>query len=165
EDPKRLKLGHHLKYDAHVLLNYGIRLAGMRYDSMLESYVLDSVASRHDMDSLAERYLNYKTIHYEDVAGKGAKQIGFDQVHIEEASRYAAEDADVTLRLHQALWPRLRSVPSLKRVFDDIEMPLVPVLLKMEHDGVLIDVELLKAQGEEITRKLVTLQEQAHGIA
>ena len=118
EDPKKLKLGHHIKYDAHVLLNYGIRLAGMRYDSMLESYVLDSVASRHDMDSLAEKYLDYKTIHYEDVAGKGAKQIGFDQVHVDEATRYAAEDADVTLRLHQALWPRLRSVPALKKVFD-----------------------------------------------
>ena len=165
EDPKKLKLGHHLKYDAHVLMNYGIRLAGMRYDSMLESYVLDSVASRHDMDSLAERYLNYRTIHYEDVAGKGAKQIGFDQVHIEQASRYAAEDADVTLRLHQTLWPKLRSVPALKRVFDDIEMPLVPVLLKMEHDGVLIDVAMLKAQSEEITKKLVALQEKAQGIA
>ncbi|HEY3644459.1 MAG TPA: DNA polymerase I [Gammaproteobacteria bacterium] len=165
EDPKKQKLGHHLKYDAHVLMNYGIHMAGMRYDSMLESYVLDSVASRHDMDSLAERYLNYKTIHYEDVAGKGAKQIGFDQVHIEEASRYAAEDADVTLRLHQTLWPKLRSVPSLKRVFDDIEMPLVPILLKMEHDGVLIDTAMLKGQGEEIAKKLATLQEQAHGIA
>jgi len=165
EDPKKLKLGHHLKYDAHVLMNYGIRMAGMRYDSMLESYVLDSVASRHDMDSLAERYLNYRTIHYEDVAGKGAKQIGFDQVHIEQASRYAAEDADVTLRLHQTLWPKLRSVPALKRVFDDIEMPLVPVLLKMEHDGVLIDVAMLKAQSEEITKKLVALQEKAQSIA
>ena len=165
EDPKKQKLGHHLKYDAHVLMNYGIHMAGMRYDSMLESYVLDSVASRHDMDSLAERYLNYKTIHYEDVAGKGAKQIGFDQVHIEEASRYAAEDADVTLRLHKTLWPKLRSVPALKKVFDDIEMPLVPVLLKMEHTGVLIDVEKLTSQGGEITQKLAGLQEQAHGIA
>jgi DNA polymerase-1 len=165
EDPKKLKLGHHLKYDAHVLMNYGIHMAGMRYDSMLESYVLDSVASRHDMDSLAERYLNYKTIQYQDVAGKGAKQIGFDQVHIEEASRYAAEDADVTLRLHQTLWPKLRSVPALKRVFDDIEMPLVPVLLKIEHTGVLIDIAMLKVQSEEITKKLVTLQEQAHAIA
>ena len=108
EERQAAKLGHHIKYDAHVLLNYGIKLAGMRYDSMLESYVLDSVASRHDMDSLAEKYLDYKTIHYEDVAGKGAKQIGFDQVRIEDATRYAAEDADVTLRLHQTLWPELR---------------------------------------------------------
>ena len=165
EDPKRLKLGHHLKYDAHVLLNYGIRLAGMRYDSMLESYVLDSVASRHDMDSLAEKYLGYQTIHYEDVAGKGAKQIGFDEVRVEDATRYAAEDADVTLRLHQAIWPKLRSMPALKKVFDDIEMPLVPVLLKMEHDGVLIDVEMLKAQGAEILQKCVALQEKAQALA
>jgi DNA polymerase-1 len=165
EDPKRLKLGHHIKYDAHVLLNYGIKLAGMRYDSMLESYVLDSVASRHDMDSLAEKYLDYKTIHYEDVAGKGAKQIGFDQVHVDEATRYAAEDADVTLRLHQALWPRLRSVPALKKVFDEIEMPLVPVLLRMEHEGVLIDVEMLKKQSDEITKKCAELQTKAQSLA
>jgi DNA polymerase I len=165
EDPKKLKLGHHLKYDAHVLLNYDIRLAGMRYDSMLESYVLDSVASRHDMDSLAEKYLGYQTIRYEDVAGKGAKQIGFDEVRVEDATRYAAEDADVTLRLHQAIWPKLRSMPALKKVFDDIEMPLVPVLLKMEHDGVLIDVEMLKVQGDEIMRKCATLQQKAQELA
>jgi DNA polymerase-1 len=165
EDPKRLKLGHHIKYDAHVLLNYGIKLAGMRYDSMLESYVLDSVASRHDMDSLAEKYLAYQTIHYEDVAGKGAKQIGFDEVRVEDATRYAAEDADVTLRLHQAIWPKLRSMPALKKVFDDIEMPLVPVLLKMEHDGVLIDVEMLKAQGAEILLKCAALQQRAQELA
>ncbi|HEX4299300.1 MAG TPA: DNA polymerase I [Gammaproteobacteria bacterium] len=165
EDPKRLKLGHHLKYDAHVLLNYGIKLAGMRYDSMLESYVLDSVASRHDMDSLAEKYLGYQTIHYEDVAGKGAKQIGFDEVRVEDATRYAAEDADVTLRLHQTIWPKLRSMPALKKVFDDIEMPLVPVLLKMEHDGVLIDVDMLKAQGAEILQKCAALQQKAQTLA
>ncbi len=165
EDPKRPKLGHHIKYDAHVLLNYGIQLAGMRYDSMLESYVLDSVASRHDMDSLAEKYLGYQTIHYEDVAGKGAKQIGFDEVRVEDATRYAAEDADVTLRLHQAIWPKLRSMPALKKVFDDIEMPLVPVLLRMEHDGVLIDVEMLKAQGAEILLKCAILQQRAQELA
>ncbi|HEX2668731.1 MAG TPA: DNA polymerase I [Gammaproteobacteria bacterium] len=165
EDPKRAKLGHHIKYDAHVLANYGIHMQGMRYDSMLESYVLDSVASRHDMDSLAEKYLDYKTIHYEDVAGKGAKQIGFDQVRIEDAAKYAAEDADVTLRLHQAIWPKLRSVPALRKVFDEIEMPLVPVLLEMEHCGVLIDTAMLKAQGEEITQKLVGLQEKAQKFA
>jgi DNA polymerase-1 len=165
EDPKKQKLGHHIKYDAHVLSNHGIALAGMRYDSMLESYVLDSVASRHDMDSLAEKYLDYKTIHYEDVAGKGAKQIGFDQVRIEDAARYAAEDADVTLRLHQAIWPRLRAVPALKKVFDEIEMPLVPVLLEMEHTGVLIDTDMLKVQGDEITKKLATLQEKAQALA
>jgi len=165
EDPKKQKLGHHIKYDAHVLANHGIALAGMRYDSMLESYVLDSVASRHDMDSLAEKYLDYKTIHYEDVAGKGAKQIGFDEVRIEDAAKYAAEDADVTLRLHQAIWPRLRAVPALKKVFDEIEMPLVPVLLEMEHSGVLIDIAMLKVQSDEITKKLATLQEKAQTLA
>jgi len=165
EDPKRLKLGHHIKYDAHVLQNYDIKLAGMRYDSMLESYVLDSVASRHDMDSLAEKYLGYQTIHYEDVAGKGAKQIGFDEVRVEDATRYAAEDADVTLRLHQALWPRLRSVPALKKVFDEIEMPLVPVLLKIEHDGVLIDTGMLKIQSAEILQKCAVLQQKAQELA
>ena len=165
EDPKRPKLGHHIKYDAHVLRNYGIEMTGIRFDSMLESYVLDSVASRHDMDSLAEKYLNYKTVHYEDVTGKGAKQIGFDQVRVDIAANYAAEDADVTLRLHQALWPRLRAVPALKKVFEEIEMPLVPVLLDMEHTGVFIDADLLKKQGAEITKKLAKLQEKAHSLA
>jgi len=165
EDPKRPKLGHHIKYDAHVLRNYGIEMTGMRFDSMLESYVLDSVASRHDMDSLAEKYLDYQTIHYEDVTGKGAKQIGFDEVRVDVAADYSAEDADVTLRLHQALWPRLRAVPALKKVFDEIEMPLVPVLLDMEHTGVFIDAELLKKQGAEITKKLAKLQEKAHSLA
>src|SRR5574337_1921806 len=108
ESAAHKKLGHHIKYDAHVLANHGIALAGIKYDSLLESYVLDSVASLHNMDALAEKYLNYKTIHYEDVAGKGAKQIGFEQVRVEDATRYSAEDADVTLRLHQTLWPRLR---------------------------------------------------------
>ncbi|HSC48435.1 MAG TPA: DNA polymerase I, partial [Gammaproteobacteria bacterium] len=165
EDPRRAKLGHHIKYDAHVLRNHGIELAGMRYDSMLESYVLDSVASRHDMDSLAEKYLDYKTIHYEDVAGKGAKQIGFDQVRVEDAARYAAEDADVTLRLHQFLWPRLKVTPSLKRVFEEIEMPLVPVLLEMEHAGVLIDAAMLKKQSAEIGKTLQKLVEKAEALA
>jgi DNA polymerase-1 len=165
EDPKRRKLGHHVKYDAHVLRNYGIEMAGIQFDSMLESYVLDSVASRHDMDSLAEKYLNYKTVHYEDVTGKGAKQIGFDEVRVDIAANYAAEDADVTLRLHQALWPRLRAVPALKKVFEEIEMPLVPVLLDMEHTGVFIDADLLKKQGAEITKKLAKLQEKAHSLA
>ncbi|MGE5624452.1 MAG: DNA polymerase I [Bacillota bacterium] len=165
EDPKRPKLGHHIKYDAHVLRNHGIEMAGLRFDSMLESYVLDSVASRHDMDSLAEKYLGYTTVHYEDVTGKGAKQIGFDEVRVDIAANYAAEDADVTLRLHQALWPRLRAVPALKKVFEEIEMPLVPVLLDMEHTGVFIDADMLKKQGTEITKKLAKLQEKAHSLA
>ena len=165
ENPKHSKLGHHIKYDAHVLRNQGVDLQGMRYDSMLESYVLDSTASRHDMDSLAEKYLGYKTIHYEDVAGKGAKQIGFEQVRIEEATRYSAEDADVTLRLHQTLWPRLAATPRLRKVFEEIEMPLIPVLLDMEHDGVLIDTGRLKIQSGEITQALRKLEQRAHELA
>ncbi|MGH8370092.1 MAG: DNA polymerase I, partial [Gammaproteobacteria bacterium] len=165
ESPKHAKLGHHIKYDAHVLRNYGIRLDGIRHDSMLESYVLDSTASRHDMDSLAEKYLGYKTIHYEDVAGKGAKQIRFDEVRIDEASQYAAEDADVTLRLHQTLWPRLAAQPKLKALYENIEMPLVPVLLEMEHTGVLLDVEMLQAQSREIEYSLRKLEEQAYALA
>ena len=165
EDPERAKLGHHIKYDAHVLRNYGIELAGIRFDSMLESYVLDSVASRHDMDSLAEKYLSYKTIHYEDVTGKGAKQIGFAEVRVEDATRYAAEDADVTLRLHEALWPKLETQPTLKKVFEEIEMPLVPVLLDMEHTGVYIDAAMLKKQSAEITKTLARLQEKAQELA
>ncbi|HEX6550664.1 MAG TPA: DNA polymerase I [Gammaproteobacteria bacterium] len=165
ESSKHAKLGHHIKYDAHVLRNYGIRLDGIRHDSMLESYVLDSTASRHDMDSLAGKYLNYKTVHYEDVAGKGAKQIGFEQVRIEDASHYAAEDADVTLRLHQTLWPRLAAQPKLKALYETIEMPLVPVLLEIEHTGVLLDVEMLHIQSREIEETLRKLEERAYALA
>ncbi len=165
EDPKLGKIGHHLKYDAHVLLNHGIALAGMRYDTMLESYVWNSVATRHDMDSAAERYLGIKTIHYEDVAGKGAKQIPFSQVALEQASEYAAEDADVTLRLHRTLWPAISHEPMLKRLYEDFEQPLVPVLLGMEHRGVLLDRELLRAQSTEIAKKLQQLEIDAHGAA
>ena len=165
ESAAHAKLGHHLKYDAHVLRNHGIRLQGLCYDSMLESYVLDSTASRHDMDSLAEKYLNYKTIHYEDVAGKGAKQIGFEQVSIDVATRYSAEDADITLRLHRNLWPRLSATPTLRRVFEEIEMPLVPVLLEMEHTGVLIDTGMLARQSNEINQSLRRLEQRAHDLA
>ena len=165
ESAQHAKLGHHIKYDAHVLANHGIALAGIQYDSMLESYVLDSVASQHNMDALAEKYLDYRTIHYEDVCGKGAKQIGFDQLPVAEATRYAAEDADITLRLHQTLWPRLRAVPSLKRVFEDIEMPLVPVLLTMENNGVLLDVGMLKQQSAEIAENLGKLAVRAQQLA
>ncbi|MDE2090319.1 MAG: DNA polymerase I [Gammaproteobacteria bacterium] len=165
ENVAHAKLGHHLKYDAHVLRNHGVELRGIRYDSMLESYVLDSTASRHDMDSLAQKYLDYKTIHYEDVAGKGAKQIGFEQVRIEDATRYSAEDADITLRLHHMLWPRLAATPTLRKVFEEIEMPLVPVLLEMEHGGVLIDAGMLKQQSTEITQSLRKLEQRAHELA
>ncbi len=165
EDPDRAKVGHHLKYDAHVLLNHGIALAGIRHDTMLESYVLDSTATRHDMDSLARRYLGIETVHYEDVAGKGAKQKRFDEVPIEDAAPYAAEDADITLRLHESLWPQLEAEPRLRAVYEDIEMPLVPVLLKMEHTGVLVDRAMLAAQSKEIGAKLRELETKAHHLA
>ncbi len=156
------KAGHNLKYDAHVLLNAGIALAGMRFDTMLESYVWNSVATNHDMDSDARRYLGLTTITFEDVAGRGAKQLSFDQVPLEKAGDYAAEDADVTLRLHGALWPQLESVPALARLYQECEQPLVPVLLAMEHHGVLVDRERLRAQSREFARQLQELLLQAH---
>jgi len=156
------KIGHNLKYDAHVLLNAGIALAGMRFDTMLESYVWNSVATNHDMDSDAKRYLGLTTITFEDVAGRGAKQLSFDQVPLEKAGDYAAEDADVTLRLHQALWPQLTSVPPLARLYEECEQPLVPVLLAMEHHGVLIDRERLRTQSREFARELQQLVLAAH---
>ena len=165
EDPNRPKVGHHLKYDAHVLLCCGIALAGMRYDSMLESYVLNSTATRHDMDSCAKLYLGIDTIKYEDVAGKGAKQIPFNQVPVEKASEYAAEDADVTLQLHQTLHGALGKEPALLRVYEEIEQPLVPVLLAMEHRGVLLDRELLKKQSAEIAKRLAELEVEVHKSA
>jgi DNA polymerase-1 len=165
EDPGRAKLGHHLKYDAHVLRNHGIELRGIRYDTMLESYVLNSTATRHDLDSTALRYLGIETIHYEDVAGKGAKQLTFDQVPLEQAAEYAAEDADVTLRLHRTLWPQLEQLPRLKALYEEIEQPLVPVLLDMEHLGVLIDADMLRRQSHEIAGRLVELEREAHAAA
>jgi DNA polymerase I len=161
EDPERAKLGHHLKYDAHVLENYGIHLAGMRFDTMLESYVWNSVGTRHEMDAAALCYLGMRTTTYEEVAGRGAKQLSFNQVPIDSASRYAAEDADVTLCLHRTLWPKLESVPPLQRLYEEIEQPLVPVLLRMEHHGVLVDRELLRAQSREIAGQLQELVAQA----
>ncbi|MDE2306401.1 MAG: DNA polymerase I [Gammaproteobacteria bacterium] len=165
EDGDRHKLGHHLKYDTHVLANHGIALAGHRYDSMLESYVLNSTASRHDMDSLALAYLGIHTIHYEDVAGKGAKQIPFGQVDVDAATRYAAEDADVTLQLHEALWPRVAAVPALKSLYETIEQPLVPVLYRMERNGVLVDRERLRAQSAELATRMGELQGEVHSVA
>ncbi|MGB6486646.1 MAG: DNA polymerase I [Steroidobacteraceae bacterium] len=162
EDPEKPKLGHHLKYDAHVLQNHGIRLAGMRYDTMLESYVWNSVGTaRHDMDSAALCYLGRRTITYEDVTGKGAKQIGFSQVPVERAAEYAAEDADVTLCLHRALWPKIESVPALARLYEEIEQPLVPVLERMERRGVLVDRELLRKQSSGFAVQLQDLLQQA----
>jgi DNA polymerase-1 len=165
ENPQRHKLGHHLKYDAHVLRNHGIHLAGMQHDSMLESYVLNSVATRHDMDSVAKLYLGVDTIKYEDVAGKGAKQIGFDQVAVETAASYAAEDADVTLQMHAALWPQLQAEPKLQALYQDIEQPLSVVLLEMEDRGVLLDGALLRKQSGELGARLLELQGRAHAAA
>ncbi|HUO82947.1 MAG TPA: DNA polymerase I [Gammaproteobacteria bacterium] len=156
------KVGHHVKYDAHVLRNHGIRLAGMAYDSMLESYVLNSTASRHDMDSLALRYLGLKTVHYEDIAGRGSRQIPFSQIRIEDAAPYAAEDAVVTLRLHERLWPDIEAVAGLRSVYENIELPLAPVLQRMEYTGVLIDAAMLRAQSRELAEKMRTLEEAAY---
>jgi DNA polymerase-1 len=165
EDPGKAKLGQHLKYDANVLLNHGIMLRGILHDTMLESYVLNSTATRHDMDSLAERYLDRKTLHYEDVAGKGAKQIPFARVSVEDACRYAAEDADVTLCLHRALWPRLESIPSLRAVYETIEIPLVPVLSRIERAGVLVDVYKLAEQSRELERRMAEVEAEARAVA
>jgi DNA polymerase I len=162
EDPERGKIGHHLKYDAHVLANHDIQLAGMRFDTMLESYVLNSVATRHDMDSTALCYLGIRTITYEDIAGKGAKQLTFNQVPVDKAAEYAAEDADVTLCLHHTLWPQLGEFPRLKKLYEELEQPLVPVLLRMEHRGVLVDRELLRAQSREFAIQLRELTVQGH---
>ena len=165
EDPRRPKVGHNLKYDAHVLANHGIALGGMAFDTMLESYVYDAASNRHDMDSLAARELSLKTISYEEVAGKGAKQLPFAEVPVERAAEYAAEDADVTLRLHRSLMPKLRAEPTLAELFHDLEMPLLPVLLKMEHDGVLVDSALLRQQSTELAARMAELEREAHRLA
>ncbi|HEX7348327.1 MAG TPA: DNA polymerase I [Rhodanobacteraceae bacterium] len=158
EDPARPKVGQHAKYDCNVLSNYGITVRGIAFDTMLESYVLDATANRHDMDTLAKRWLDYTTIHFEDVAGKGAKQISFAEVPLDTACRYSAEDADITLRLHHALWPELERQPALQKVLTDIEMPLVPVLARMEQRGVLIDVAELGHQSASMAARMGELQ-------
>ena len=164
EDPARPKLGQHLKYDLHVLANHGVALRGIRHDTLLESYVLDSTA-RHDMDSLAERHLKLRTIHYEDVAGKGAKQLTFNQVALEQAGPYAAEDADVTLRLHRCLWPRLEREPGLRRLYEELEIPLIPVLARMERTGVRVDAAALRQHSGELAKRLWELEQQAYELA
>jgi len=165
EDPKRAKLGQNLKFDMGILARYDIALAGIAHDSMLESYVLDSTATRHDMDSLARHYLKLATTSYEDLTGKGSKQIGFAEVDIGQAAHYAAEDADVTLRLHQLLWPRLEKLPGLASLYREIEMPLVPVLSRMERTGVRIDSGMLAKQSRELGKRLEQLEGQAHELA
>ncbi|WP_324020254.1 DNA polymerase I [Aeromonas hydrophila] len=165
EDPAHLKVGQNLKYDRNVLLNHGIELQGIAYDTMLESYVLNSTASRHDMDSLARRYLNVETISFEEIAGKGVKQLTFNQIELEQAAPYAAEDADITLRLHQALWGKLSVEPGLAKVFSEIELPLLPVLARMERLGTTIEPKLLHQQSQEIEVRLAELEKQAHELA
>ncbi|MFM4721272.1 DNA polymerase I [Aeromonas bivalvium] len=165
EDPARLKVGQNLKYDRNVLQNHGIDLQGIAFDTMLESYVLNSTASRHDMDSLAKKYLGVDTVSFEDIAGKGAKQLTFNQIELEQAAPYAAEDADITLRLHQTLWGELSKQPELARVFTEIELPLLPVLARMELLGTTIDPKLLHQQSQEIEVRLAELERQAHELA
>jgi DNA polymerase-1 len=159
------KLGHHLKYDAHVFANHGIALNGLAHDTMLESYVLNSTASRHDMDSVAALYLGIETVKYEHVAGKGARQITFDQVDLETATRYAAEDADVTLRLHEALSQRLAAMPQLAAVYTEIELPLLRVLERMERTGVRVDTRLLRQQSQELAEKMAATEKAAYAAA
>ena len=162
EDPDVSLVGQNLKYDANVLHKYGIELRGIAHDTMLQSYVLNSTGSRHDMDSLAMRYLDETTIHYEDVAGKGKKQLTFNQIDIETASPYAAEDADITLRLHQALWPQLEQQKELKALYEDIEIPLVSVLSRVECNGVRINAKMMKDQSDEFAIKLEQLKQDAY---
>jgi DNA polymerase-1 len=173
EDPNKLKVGQHAKFDMNILANCaiggdqscGITVQGIAFDTMLESYVLDSTATRHDMDSLALKYLNHTTTSFQDIAGKGAKQLTFDQISLELAGPYAAEDADVTLRLHQTLQDKLNAIPSLSKVLSEIEMPLVPVLARIERQGALVDANLLGIQSVELGDKMVALEREAFAIA
>lgn len=173
EDPNKLKVGQHAKFDMNILANCaiggdqscGITVQGVAFDTMLESYVLDSTATRHDMDSLALKYLNHTTTSFQDIAGKGVKQLTFDQISLELAGPYAAEDADVTLRLHQTLQEKLNAIPSLSKVLSEIEMPLVPVLARIERQGALVDANLLGIQSVELGEKMIALEREAFAIA
>ena len=165
EDESRRKVGQNLKFDRNVLRNHGIELRGIAFDTMLESYVLDSTATRHNMDDLAARYLGHTTITFEEIAGKGVKQLTFNQIELEQAAPYAAEDADITLRLHEALWPKLEQEPKLAELFTRIELPLVPILADMERRGALISAPLLAEQSQQIELRLQDLENQAHLLA
>jgi DNA polymerase-1 len=164
QSPRHPKVGQNLKYDAHVLANHGIALAGVAHDTLLQSYVLEAHRS-HDMDSLAERHLGRQTITFEQVCGKGARQIGFDEVSVEQATRYSAEDAEVTLALHEALWPRVSADPGLRRVYETIELPVLQVLFAMERVGVLVDPQRLSAQSRELGARVAELEARAHELA
>jgi len=165
ENEEIKKIGQNLKYDMKVLANYAIALKGIEHDTMLESYVLDSTSSRHDMDTLAMKHLGHKTIHFEDIAGKGKKQLKFNDIALEQASPYAAEDADITLRLHERLWPALEKHEKLTFVYREIEMPLLPILARVERNGVRIDAGMLKRQSSELAQGIVDLEQQAHEAA
>lgn len=165
ENPGLKKLGHNLKYDSEVLANHGITLRGISYDSMLESYVLNSTANRHDMDSLALKYLGHKTTTFIEIAGKGVKQLTFNQISLEMAGPYAAEDADITLQLHQKLWPSIIAEPGLRLIFESIEIPMISVLAQLERNGVLINAELLKQQSQELAKRLLELEEETYALA
>ncbi|MEM7257265.1 MAG: DNA polymerase I, partial [Pseudomonadota bacterium] len=162
EDTAIKKIGQNLKYDCHVLLNHGIQMAGIEHDTMLQSYVCDAAANRHDMDALAKKYLNKTTIHFEDIAGKGKKQLTFNQIEIDPASEYAAEDADVTLQLHEVLSKTLQGEPTLTGVYRGIEMPLLNVLTSVERNGVAIDAQMLASQSEELANSIAGIEERAH---
>jgi DNA polymerase I len=165
EDESRKKVGQNLKYDMNVLANYGITLRGIAHDTMVQSYVLNSTATRHDMVSLAQVYLNRETIHFEDIAGKGAKQLTFNQIAVESAAEYAAEDADITWQLHQALYPQVAAQPGLKRVYEQIDCPLVPVLSRIERTGTLVDAHLLGMQSQELAARINELEQQSYEVA
>ena len=165
ENPQQLKIGQNLKYDLNILARYGIELRGLAFDTMLESYILDATANRHDLETLAAKYLNHNTIKFEDVTGKGSKQITFDQVALEQACEYAAEDADITWQLHQILWPRLQQQSQLATLLQNLEMPLIPVLARMERIGVRINENLLKMQSQELGLKLAALETQVQNLA
>ncbi len=165
EDPQLAKVGQNLKYDKNVLANHGITLEGIAEDTMLESYVLNSVATRHDMDSLAMHYLGEKTISFESIAGKGAKQLTFNQIELEKAAPYAAEDADITLRLHQTLRPQLKATGKLASVYEEIDLPLVPVLSRMEQRGTLISASTLRQHSQELAERMAELEKEAHDVA
>lgn len=164
EDPQQAKLGQNLKYDCHVLQNHGISLRGIAQDTLLESYVLDST-QRHDMDSLASRFLGHHTIHFEDIAGKGAKQLSFNQIELDQAGPYAAEDADITLRLHQSIFPQLQTIPSLLAVYQQIELPLLPILQQIERNGVKVDADMLATQSQQLAERMADIEQQAHELA
>jgi len=165
EDDSLAKVGQHLKYDANVLSHYDIQLKGVAFDTMLESYCLNSIATRHNMDALADKYLSYKTVKFEEIAGKGAKQLTFNQIELDKAGHYAAEDADITLRLHQAIYPKLKALKGQLSVYEDIELPLMPVLSRMEQYGVLIDSDMMAEQSQAIGIRLAELEIEAHNIA